>query len=153
VAQLHFRRRWLGRRAGLGARLTRKPDEKGDQTIGNFWVDLIRSIVYVLLPISVIFTLLLVSQGWCRPSLVTITSRPGGSGAGDTTWSGCLAGGDQRAGHQRRWLLQCQQLPPFESRRLDDFIEMLLILCIPAALTFTLPYGREPKAGLGNPEP
>lgn len=33
------------------------------QTIGNFWVDLTRSILYILLPLSIIFTLVLVSQG------------------------------------------------------------------------------------------
>ncbi len=31
--------------------------------IGNFWVDLVRSTVYILLPLSVIFTVVLVSQG------------------------------------------------------------------------------------------
>lgn len=33
------------------------------QTIGNFWVDLIRSTLYILIPLSLIYSLLLVSQG------------------------------------------------------------------------------------------
>jgi K+-transporting ATPase ATPase A chain len=33
------------------------------ETIGNFWVDLIRSVLYILLPLSMIYSLLLVSQG------------------------------------------------------------------------------------------
>lgn len=33
------------------------------QTIGNFWVDLVRSVLYILLPLSIIYSLLLVSQG------------------------------------------------------------------------------------------
>src|SRR5258708_2663837 len=33
------------------------------QTIGNFWVDLTRSTLYILLPVSVVLTLILVSQG------------------------------------------------------------------------------------------
>jgi K+-transporting ATPase ATPase A chain len=33
------------------------------QTIGNFWVDLTRSVLYILVPLSLIFALLLVSQG------------------------------------------------------------------------------------------
>ena len=33
------------------------------QTIGNFWVDITRSTVYILLPLSLIYALLLVSQG------------------------------------------------------------------------------------------
>jgi len=36
---------------------------KEAETIGNFWVDLTRSIVYVLLPLSIIFAIVLVSQG------------------------------------------------------------------------------------------
>jgi K+-transporting ATPase ATPase A chain len=33
------------------------------QTIGNFWVDLTRTVLYILMPLSLIFSLLLVSQG------------------------------------------------------------------------------------------
>ena len=36
---------------------------KSVQTIGNFWVDLVRGTLYVLLPISIVFALVLVSQG------------------------------------------------------------------------------------------
>src|SRR5712664_2145631 len=35
----------------------------GGKTIGNFWVDLVRSTLYVLLPISFVYALFLVSQG------------------------------------------------------------------------------------------
>lgn len=37
--------------------------KKETQTIGNFWVDLTRSIVYILLPLSIIYSLVFVSQG------------------------------------------------------------------------------------------
>jgi K+-transporting ATPase ATPase A chain len=33
------------------------------QTIGNFWVDLVRTCLYILLPIAVVSSLVLVSQG------------------------------------------------------------------------------------------
>ena len=36
---------------------------RGSQTIGNFWVDLVRSTLYILLPLAMIVALLLVSQG------------------------------------------------------------------------------------------
>ncbi len=36
---------------------------KSAETIGNFWVDLVRSTLYILMPLSVIFSLILVSQG------------------------------------------------------------------------------------------
>src|SRR5690606_3992246 len=32
-------------------------------TVGNFWVDLVRSILYILLPLSIVLALILVSQG------------------------------------------------------------------------------------------
>jgi len=43
--------------------LTRQGDGKGPGTIGNFWVDLTRATVYVLLPISVVGAIALLSQG------------------------------------------------------------------------------------------
>src|SRR5262249_51461072 len=43
--------------------LTRGIARKSMATIGNFWVDMIRSIVYLLLPLSIVFALFLVTQG------------------------------------------------------------------------------------------
>ena len=37
--------------------------QKQAETIGNFWVDLVRSTLYILLPLAVIFSVMLVSQG------------------------------------------------------------------------------------------
>ena len=54
--------------AGIGVALavargfTRRPGPTG-KTLGNFWVDLVRGIVYVLLPLSIVVALVLVSQG------------------------------------------------------------------------------------------
>jgi len=47
----------------LARGLTRQGDGKGAGTIGNFWVDLTRATVYVLLPISVVSAVVLLSQG------------------------------------------------------------------------------------------
>ena len=55
--------------AGLGVALavarglTRRPGPDGSRGVGNFYVDLIRGIVYVLLPISILVALFFVSQG------------------------------------------------------------------------------------------
>src|SRR6185503_19153087 len=43
--------------------LVRRPGPDGARTLGNFWVDLTRALVYVLLPLSLLFALVLVSQG------------------------------------------------------------------------------------------
>src|SRR5689334_3306325 len=47
----------------LSRGFTRSGGNAGGKTIGNFWVDLTRSTVYVLLPISFLYALFLVSQG------------------------------------------------------------------------------------------
>src|SRR5207253_10656570 len=43
--------------------LTRKAGPLAGKTIGNFWVDLVRSTIYVLLPMSFFYALFLVSPG------------------------------------------------------------------------------------------
>jgi K+-transporting ATPase ATPase A chain len=72
---------------------------KKSDTIGNFWVDLVRSTLYILMPIAVIFTLVLVWQGvpqTLKPSITVPllqqkTSSPagvsGGSSGVDTSGS------------------------------------------------------------------
>ena len=79
------------------------------KTIGNFWVDITRCTLYILMPICVVAALFLVWQGMPQTlgpyvdattlegAKQTIASRPG-----------CLSGRDQDARHQRRRLLQCQ---------------------------------------------
>ena len=77
------------------------------KTIGNFWVDLTRATVYVLLPISFVAALLFASQGviqnWDPYTQVTTRGR---RDADDRAGPGRLAGSDQDAGHQRRRILQ-----------------------------------------------
>ncbi|MFL5591965.1 MAG: potassium-transporting ATPase subunit KdpA [Ktedonobacteraceae bacterium] len=47
----------------LAVALTRGLARRSAQTLGNFWVDLTRSILYILLPISIVGALVYVSQG------------------------------------------------------------------------------------------
>src|SRR5262245_11507395 len=47
----------------LARGITRRSDGKSPGTIGNFWADVVRSTVHVLLPFSAVLALLLVSQG------------------------------------------------------------------------------------------
>src|SRR5262245_36556103 len=53
----------IGVAMALARGLTRQGDGKQAGTIGNFWVDLIRATVYVLLPLCVVLSLFFVSQG------------------------------------------------------------------------------------------
>ena len=47
----------------VGAALVRGIARRSAETIGNFWVDLVRVTLYVLLPVCAVFALFLVSQG------------------------------------------------------------------------------------------
>jgi K+-transporting ATPase ATPase A chain len=123
------------------------------KTLGNFWVDLTRGTLWVLLPISIVFALALVSQGvvqnfkpydtanLVQPQSVTIT---GADGKPATTPSPRrpsrrprrLAGSHQDARHQRRRLLQRQQRASLrEPHPLSNFLQTPLHLPHPRGLT------------------
>ncbi|RKG99770.1 potassium-transporting ATPase subunit KdpA, partial [Corallococcus sp. CA047B] len=53
----------LGVALALVRGLTRRPGPEGRKTLGNFWVDLVRGTLYVLLPLSFVAALCFVSQG------------------------------------------------------------------------------------------
>ncbi len=83
--------------------LTRR---SGDE-IGNFWVDLTRACLWVLLPISIILAVFFMASGVIQnlaPPAVATTLE----GAKQTIAHGAggVAGGDQAARHERRRLLQ-----------------------------------------------
>jgi K+-transporting ATPase ATPase A chain len=99
---------------------------RSGRSIGNYWSDLIKTLLYVLLPISVVFGLFLVSQG-------VIQSLTAGPVASQEVIKelGTNGGG----------FFNVNSAHPYENPTwLSNFVEMLLILAIPAALTST--YGR-----------
>jgi K+-transporting ATPase ATPase A chain len=54
---------FLSAAMGIAVAFIRAFTKKETATIGNFWVDLTRSIVYILLPLSVVYSIIFVSQG------------------------------------------------------------------------------------------
>src|SRR5712692_2246727 len=117
--------------------------QPGDpRTIGNFWVDLIRSIVYVLLPICIPVALVLVSQGIIQnfAPYVELTTL---EGAKQTLALGPVASQEviKEFGTNGGGFFNANSAHPFENPTpLTNFLEMALIFAIPAALTYT--YGR-----------
>src|SRR5450755_266398 len=110
--------------------------------LGNFWVDLTRSLLYVLLPLSVLAGLFLVSQGALQnlssyltvggPTHLsqTIAMGPVGSQEAIKLMSGDGGG-----------FFNTNSAHPFENPTgLTNFVEALLMLLIPAAMTYT--FGR-----------
>lgn len=107
--------------------------------IGNFWVDLTRSWLYVLLPLAVVLALFLVSQGVVQ-NLSPYTSATTIEGARQTIPQGPAASqiAIKELGTNGGGFFNANSSHPFENPTpLSNFIEMLAILLIPAALTYT----------------
>jgi K+-transporting ATPase ATPase A chain len=125
--------------------LTRRGGPDGPKTIGNFWVDLNRCIVYVLLPISIVVTLVLVSQGVIQnfaPYKEVTTLE----GAKQIIALGPVASQEviKELGTNGGGFFNANSAHPFENPTpLTNLVEMLLIFCIPAAITYT--FGRMAK--------
>ncbi|OPX83809.1 MAG: Potassium-transporting ATPase A chain [Pelotomaculum sp. PtaB.Bin104] len=108
-------------------------------TIGNFWVDLTRSVLWILLPISLIGALVLVSQGVIqnlKPYLDIQTLE----GARQTISLGPVASQEsiKLLGTNGGGFFNANSAHPFENPTpFTNLLEMLAILVIPAGLTFT----------------
>jgi potassium-transporting ATPase potassium-binding subunit len=109
------------------------------RTIGNFWVDVTRATVYVLLPLSIIATLLYVSQGAIQ-NLNPYTTVVTVEGAKQTIAQGPVASMEaiKQLGTNGGGFFGANAAHPFENPTpLSNFLAMFLIFLIPAALTYT----------------
>ena len=109
------------------------------KTLGNFWVDFTRSIVYVLLPISIVVALLLCSQGVIQ-NLHPYTKAATLEGAVQTIPQGPAASQEviKLLGTNGGGFTNANSAHPFENPTpFANFIQMLLIFVIPAGLTYT----------------
>jgi K+-transporting ATPase ATPase A chain len=130
--------------------LTRHGGGAGTGTIGNFWVDLTRGIVYVLLPLSLVLALLLVSQGVIQslsPYRVVTTLE----GARQVLALGPVASQEaiKQIGTNGGGFFNANAAHPFENPTpVANFLSLLGIFLIPAGLTHT--FGRmanDPRQG------
>ena len=111
-------------------------------TIGNFWVDTTRTLLYVLLPASIIGALLMVAQG-VPQNLHAYTSAhtletPSQT---QTIAQGPVASQEviKMLGTNGGGFFNANSAHPFENPTpLTNLFQMLLIFVIPAGLTFTL---------------
>ncbi len=115
---------------------------RSSKTIGNYWVDLTRGILYVLLPISVVFAVILVWQGvpqtFDAPS--TVTTLQGGQ---QTIAIGPIASQEiiKELGNNGGGFMNANSAHPFENPTpLTNFLEMVAMFAMPFALTYT--FGR-----------
>jgi len=122
--------------------LTKGLSRKTTDKLGNFWVDLTRSTLYVLLPLSIVFAVFLVGQGVIQ-NFDTYQTAHTLQGAQQVIPMGPVASQEaiKQLGTNGGGFFNANSAHPFENPTpLSNLLEMLAILLIPAGLTFT--YGK-----------
>jgi K+-transporting ATPase ATPase A chain len=118
------------------------------KTIGNFWVDLTRTTLYILLPLSLVLALLLISQGVVQtfsPYRTVTLLQPTVDADGNPVVEQVLAVGPaasqiaiKQLGTNGGGFFNVNSSHPFENATpLSNFFEMLAILVISGALCYT----------------
>jgi potassium-transporting ATPase potassium-binding subunit len=121
------------------AALARGLSRKSMSTIGNFWTDLVRSTLYVLLPLSLVLAVVLASQGVVQTFAPYVTATTV-EGQKQTVPLGPAASqiAIKQLGTNGGGFFNVNSAHPFENPTpLSNFLEMLAILLLPAALTYT----------------
>jgi K+-transporting ATPase ATPase A chain len=118
------------------------------RTVGNFWVDLVRGTLYILLPLSLLLAILLVSQGVVQtlaPYQEVVLLQPTVDAQGQVVTQQQIAVGPaasqvaiKQLGTNGGGFFNANSAHPLENPTpLSNFAEMLAILLIPAALCYT----------------
>jgi K+-transporting ATPase ATPase A chain len=139
----------------IAAALVRGLARDQSKTIGNFWVDLVRTHLYLLLPICLVYAVFLVSQGMLQnfnryttvnavdQSTAASPTQP----AQQTIAQGPMASqiAIKMLGTNGGGFMNANAAHPFENPTpLSNFIQMLSIFLIPSGLTYYL--GRMVKS-------
>jgi len=112
------------------------------KTIGNFWVDVTRATVYVLLPLCIVVGLILCSQGVIQ-NLKPYTQATTVEGAAQSIAQGPVASQEaiKQLGTNGGGFFNANSGHPFENPTpVSNLLAMFLIFLIPGALTYT--FGR-----------
>ena len=128
--------------------LIRGLSRKTASGIGSFWVDLTRSNLYILLPLSFVFAVILVSQGVVQtfsayhtvPLMEALKDADGKAVVEQVLAVGPAASqiAIKQLGTNGGGFFNVNSAHPFENATpLSNFVQCLLILLIPAALCYT----------------
>jgi K+-transporting ATPase ATPase A chain len=112
---------------------------KDSKTIGNFWVDLVRGTLYILLPIAFIFAIIFIAQGAIQTLAGPAHIHDLLNGVRQTIPRGPVASQEtiKQLGTNGGGFFNANGAMPFENPTgLTNFLSMALILCIPVALTY-----------------
>ena len=126
--------------------LIRGLTRRSTKTLGNYWVDLTRGVLYILLPISVVGAIVLIWQGvpqtW-NPTQVATTVQ----GATQNIALGPVASQEwiKELGNNGGGFFNANSSHPFESPTpLTNWLEIFALLAISFSLTYT--FGRYAKS-------
>ncbi len=135
---------WLSAGVGIvvAVALVRGIIGRSGRSLGNFWEDMVRTVLYVLTPICVIGAIVLVSQGVIAnfSNYLTVHTL---TGLTQKIAMGPVASQEviKELGTNGGGFFNTNSVHPFENPTgFTNFFEMLLVLIIPAALIFM--YGR-----------
>lgn len=128
--------------------LIRGMARRSTSTIGNFWVDLTRSTIYILLPLALVLSVTLVSQGVVQTFDASQTIQliqPIANADGTTISQQTIALGPaasqiaiKQLGTNGGGFFNVNSAHPLENPTpLSNFLELLSIVLIPAALCYT----------------
>jgi K+-transporting ATPase ATPase A chain len=117
-------------------------------SLGNFWVDLVRSTLYILLPLSILVALVFVSQGVVQtfsPAHHVALLQATKDASGNAVTEQILAVGPvasqeaiKQLGTNGGGFFNVNAAHPFENPTpLSNFVDMYALIVIPAALTYT----------------
>ncbi len=116
---------------------------KTTDLLGNFWVDMTRSTLYILLPLSIFFSLVFLWQGIPQTLGPSISAAGLEHGSGQTIAIGPVASqiSIRQLGSNGGGFFNANSAHPYENpTNLTNFLETLAILLIPMALVFM--FGR-----------
>src|ERR1019366_9495006 len=136
--------------AAVAIALIRGLTRRQSRTIGNFWVDMIRTCVRILVPLAFVAAIVLMSQGVIDNfhSSQTVTTAAGQT---QTIPGGPVASQEaiKEGGENGGGFFGANSAHPFENPNgITNMVEMWLILAIPFALTFTFgKMARDQKQG------
>ena len=128
--------------------LIRGFSRKKMETLGNFWTDMVRSILYILLPLSVIGSMVLISEGvpqTFNPPMKAALLQPFRNSSGQVISEQTIPLGPvasqiaiKQLGSNGGGYYNANSAHPLENPTpLSNFLEILAILLIPAGLCYT----------------
>jgi potassium-transporting ATPase potassium-binding subunit len=113
---------------------------RGARTIGNFWVDLVRGTLYILLPIAFLAAIVFIAQGAVQTLAGPVAVHDALNGVHQVIPRGPVASQEtiKQLGTNGGGFFNANGADPFENPTgLTNFLSLVLILCIPVSLTYT----------------